>query len=186
VFSENVSRADNQQERVPKDVENLKYYLAGFVDGEGCFSVTICKNKYTSLRWKMDPLFQVYQHKDNSRVLYIFKDVFNCGYVSKKGGNPSCYVYCVDRISDILDRVIPFFDKYHLVGEKYNNFLLFKQIVIGISHKEHLSKEGFIRLARTAFQMNRNGKYRRNSLSLIIKSLGQSSETKSQTHLKVR
>ena len=88
MFSKNVSSANNQQERVPKDVENLKYYLAGFVDGEGCFSVTICKNKYTALHWKMDPLFQVYQHKDNSRILYIFKDVFNCGYVSKKRRKP--------------------------------------------------------------------------------------------------
>ena len=186
MFSKNVSSANNQQERVPKDVENLKYYLAGFVDGEGCFSVTICKNKYTALRWKMDPLFQVYQHKDNSRILYIFKDVFNCGYVSKKGGNPSCYVYCVDRISDILDCVIPFFDRYQLVGEKYNNFLLFKQIVNGISLKEHLTKEGFVRLAKKAFRMNRNGKYRKNYLNIIIKSLEQSPETKSQTHLKVR
>ncbi len=40
MLSENVSSADNQQERVPRDVEDLKWYLAGFVDGEGCFSVT--------------------------------------------------------------------------------------------------------------------------------------------------
>ena len=181
MIGENVSSADNQQERVPEDVENLKYYLAGFTDGEGSFSVTICKSNFAKLHWKIDPLFQVYQHKDNSRVLYIFKDVFDCGYVSKKGGNPSCFVYCVDKVADLIGKVIPFFESYPLVGDKYNNFLLFKEIVIGISNKRHLEPKGFIELANLAFQMNRMGYYRKNSLEKIISSLGQSSEAVRRT-----
>ena len=94
--------ADNQQERVPIKKENLNYYLAGFVDGEGCFTVTIHKTPTkTRFGWVIDPFFQVYQHKDNSRILYIFKEVFDCGYVSKKGGNPSCFVFCIDKRSDL-------------------------------------------------------------------------------------
>ena len=181
ILTENASSADNQQERVPKNLEYLKYYLAGFVDGEGSFSVTICKSKFARLRWKIDPLFQVYQHKDNSTILYIFKDVFQCGYVSKKGGNPSCFVYCIDKMQQLLETVIPFFETYPLVGEKHNNFLLFKQIVVGISQKEHFTTNGFIKLAKLAFQMNRSGKYRKNKLEDIVNSLGQSSETTRQT-----
>ena len=108
ILTYNASSADNQQERVPKNIDNLKYYLAGFADGEGSFSVTICKSKYAKLRWKIDPLFQVYQHKDNSRILHVFKDVFECGYVSEKGGNPSCHVYCIDSIRDLLGKAIPY------------------------------------------------------------------------------
>jgi hypothetical protein len=177
ILTYNAPSADNQQERVPKNIDNLKYYLAGFVDGEGSFSVAVCKSKFARLRWKIDPLFQVYQHKDNSKILHIFKDVFECGYVSEKGGNPSCHVYCVDSIRDLLAVVIPFFEKYPLVGEKYDNFLLFKEIVIGISLKEHLNSDGLTRLARIAFRMNRLGKYRKNSLEDIVNSLRQSSET---------
>ena len=177
ILTYNASSADNQQERVPKNIDNLKYYLAGFADGEGSFSVTICKSKYAKLRWKIDPLFQVYQHKDNSRILHVFKDVFECGYVSEKGGNPSCHVYCIDSIRDLLGKVIPFFEKYPLVGEKHDNFLLFKEIVVAISLKEHLNSNGFIRLAKIAFRMNRLGKYRHNSLEDIINSLEQSPET---------
>lgn len=173
--------ADNQQERVPKNIDNLKYYLAGFVDGEGCFSVTICKSKFARLRWKMDPLFQVYQHRENSTILHIFKSVLECGYVSEKGGNPVCHVYCVDKIMDISQKIIPFFEDYPLIGEKYQNFQLFKQIVLGIQKKEHLTKDGFIRLAKIAFQMNRLGRYRKNSLESILYSLEQSSETTRQT-----
>src|SRR3989344_7260550 len=157
ILTYNATSADNQQERVPKNQDNLKYYLAGFVDGEGSFSVTISKSKFARLRWKIDPMFQVYQHKDNSKILHIFKDVFKCGYVSEKGGSPSCHVYCVDSTRDLLGTVIPFFEDYPLVGEKYNNFLLFKEIVIGVSKKEHLKSDGLTRLAKIAFQMNRLG-----------------------------
>ena len=177
MFGENVSSADNQQERVPKESENLNYYIAGFVDGEGCFSISICHQKNSVLGWKMDPFFQVYQHRDNSKILYIIKDVLGCGYISEKGGNPVCFVYCADKIRDILTTVIPFFERYPLIGEKYNNFLLFKHIVAEISQKKHLTSKGFIELAKKAFQMNRGGKYRKNSLESIINSLEQSSET---------
>jgi len=75
-ISKNVASTDNQQERVPKDVENLNYYLAGFVDGEGCFTISIRKHPTkTRFGWTIDPFFQVYQHKDNSRILFLFKMV---------------------------------------------------------------------------------------------------------------
>lgn len=177
-----MTSADNQQERVPKDRVNLNYYLAGFVDGGGSFTVSI-RNTGAKRRfgWTIDPFFQVYQHKDNSRILFIFKEVLSCGYVSKKGGNPSCFVYCVDKMDDLLSTIIPFFDTYPLVGEKYQNFLLFKEIVTKLSRKEHFTKQGFTEIVKLCFKMNRNGIYRKNSLETILSSLEKSSETIRQT-----
>lgn len=109
---DNVLSAGNQQERLPDNIENLHYYLAGFVDGEGSFSVTIHRHK-NRFGWVIDPLFQVYQHKDNAFILYIFKKTFQCGYVSEKGGNPSCFVYCADNISQLEQIVIPFLNDTH-------------------------------------------------------------------------
>lgn len=181
--TENVLSADNQQERILKSAESLKYYLAGFTDGEGSFSVAICKHPSALFRWKIDPHFQVYQHKDNARILSIFLKVFGCGYISKKGGNLSCYVYCVDKHADLAERVIPFFEQYPLLGEKYQNFLLFRTIVFGLINGKHKTPQGFIELAKLAFQMNKQGKYRKNSLRDIILSLKLSSETIRQTLL---
>jgi len=178
MFSENASSADNQQERFPKSVDSLKYYLSGFTDGEGCFSISVHRSKYRALKWNMNPFFQVYQHKDNDYVLHLFKKVLSCGYVSKKGGNPLCHVYCVDKISDLLDHVIPFFDSYKLLGNKHLDFLLFKEITLAISKKEHLTKRGFVRLTKLAFKMNGEGKHRKTKIEEIINSLGKSSEAK--------
>lgn len=180
-ISNNTLSAGNQQERVPKDVKNLYYYLAGFVDGEGSFSITIHRHP-TRFGWFIDPIFQVYQHKDNAYILYIFKKTFHCGYVSEKGGNPSCYVYCVDNIQQLKDIIIPFFEQYPLIGQKHKNFCLFKEIVLRLSEKEHFTKQGFIEIVKLCFQMNRNGKYRKNSLKTILDSLEQSSTTIRQTH----
>ena len=178
MITKNVSSTDHQQERIPKDRNNLNYYLSGFVDGEGCFTVSTHRSlTKTRFGWNIDPFFQVYQHKDNSRILFLFKETLGCGYVSTKGGNPSCYVYCVDKIQDLLSVIIPFFERYPLVGEKYDNFLLFKEIVLKLSRQEHFTKEGFIEIVKLCFKMNRNGIYRKNSFETIVSSLELSSET---------
>ena len=39
----------------------LHYYLAGFVDGEGSFSVSIIKHPTQKFGWMINPCFQVYQ-----------------------------------------------------------------------------------------------------------------------------
>ena len=182
-ISDKVLIAGNQQERVPRDPENLHYYLTGFADGAGSFTITIHRHP-VRFGWVIDPMFQVYQHKDNAFILYIFKKELQCGYVSEKGGNPSCFVYCVDKIQQLKDIVIPFFEKYPLVGEKYENFSLFREVVNRLSERKHFTKQGFTKIVRLCFRMNRNGKYRRNSLETILGSLEKSSETIRQTPLK--
>ncbi len=178
--------ADNQQERLPVELEYLKWYIAGFVDGEGCFSVSIRKSKFSRLKWTINPLFQVYQHKKNALVLSLCQQIFECGYISDKGGNPSCKTYCVDKIQDLTEKVIPFFNKHPLLGQKQNNVILFEQIIEGMRLKQHLNPEGFFKLAELAFQMNDMGKYRKVTLSEIKESLAKSSETIRQTSLQKR
>ena len=181
MISENVSSADNQQERaLLVDVRYLSYYLAGFADGEGCFSVSIQRRK-TKLCWYVNPFFQVYQHKDNAYVLHVFKKILKCGYISEKGGNPACHVYCVDKLDDLITKIIPFFEKHKLIGEKYNNFLIFKEVIRRMQNKEHLTSSGFEEIVKLIFTMNKNGRYRKISLNEILSTIGQSSETKRQT-----
>ncbi len=44
--SENVYGTDNQQERL-----KIIGWIVGFVDGEGCFSVSFIKNPTTRSKW---------------------------------------------------------------------------------------------------------------------------------------
>lgn len=181
--SENASSAGNQQERVPKNEDYLKYYLAGFADSEGSFSVNVCKNKYAYLGWKLNPQFQINQSRENDKMLHIFRDVLGCGYVGKNVSDSSSYVYCVNSIPNLVRNVIPFFEQYPIIGSKYKDFSLFKEIVYALANKEHLNPQGFLRLTRLASGMSKCGKYKKYLFGYVLKSLDQSSETKRQTHI---
>ena len=56
MVGDNVSGADNQQER-----SLTAEWVVGFVDGEGCFSVPIFKNRTCRLGWQVQPEFVVVQ-----------------------------------------------------------------------------------------------------------------------------
>ena len=49
-----------------------------------------------------------------------FIDYFNCGFISK---NSSWIDYTVVKQEDLLLKIIPFFDKHKIVGNKYQDYI---------------------------------------------------------------
>ena len=72
--------ADDQQER-------LDGYIAGYVDGEGCFSVSISRNPTAVFRYQLVPEFHVSQIGDRSEVLQLIRQRLGCGYIKPNGRN---------------------------------------------------------------------------------------------------
>ena len=58
---------------------DIKSYLSGFADGEGCFCVSINKSSRHKFGWEIRPSFSVSQNRDRANVLSIFKEYFGCG-----------------------------------------------------------------------------------------------------------
>jgi hypothetical protein len=167
----------NQQERHLDKRKYLYHYFAGFVEGEGCFSVSIKPHKQMKFGWVVDPMFSVYQHKKNRNILEIFQKELQCGYIVEKQGNPEVLVLVVDNRRTLEEKIIPFFNKYRFLGTKWHDFLLFSQIVQMMKEKKHLEKSGLVEIVKKAFQMNQQGKGRKYSAEEIISSLNESSET---------
>ena len=69
--SDNMLGADNQQERL-----RTVGWIVGFVDGEGCFSVTIQKAT-TATGWQVFPEFVVTQDERSLRALHGLKEFLN-------------------------------------------------------------------------------------------------------------
>ena len=69
--TKNASSADNQQERL-----RISSWIVGFVDGEGCFSVSIFKNRTTRSGFQVMPEFVVTQGQKSLDVLETIKDFF--------------------------------------------------------------------------------------------------------------
>ena len=167
----------NQQERRLSKRKYLYYYFAGFVEGEGCFSVSIKPHKQMKFGWVIDPVFSIYQDKENRNILEIFQQELHCGYIVEKQDKPDVLVLVVDNRRTLEEKIIPFFNKYRFLGTKWNDFLLFSQIVKMMKEKKHLEKSGLIEIVKMTFQMNQQGGGRKYTAKEIISSLNESSET---------
>lgn len=55
-------------------------YIAGFVDGEGCFSLTLRKDKNKYFYWKTQ--FAITLRNDDRGVLDQIKNFFVCGAIT--------------------------------------------------------------------------------------------------------
>jgi len=180
VSSENVTSGDNQQETARLRLELDPHWVVGFVDGEGCFSVSIHRNPYVrqTRGWQVHPVFHVYQHVSHREVLEELIRFFSCGRIRLKGPGSSVATYAVDSLRDADTRIIPFFEDHPLVV-KGADFRAFAEIVRSMRRKEHLEPSGFERLVRLAYGMNAQGKQRSRSLGEV---LAGSSETARQAH----
>jgi hypothetical protein len=167
--SENPSSADNQQETSNSLLELDPLWVVGFVDGEGCFSVSVHRNSNARSTggWQLHPVFHVYQHVDHRAVLEALIAVFGCGRLRPKGGGSNVWTYAVDSLRDLEARVIPFFERYPLVV-KANDFRAFATIVRWMRQRLHLTTQGFERCVRLAYAMNANGRQRQRAIGEIL------------------
>ena len=167
--SENPSGADNQQETASPCVVLEPHWLVGFVDGEGCFSVSVHRNSMMHRHggWQLQPAFHVYQHQDHREVLEAMIPTFGCGRIRPKGPRSSVLTYVVEALRDLEAAVLPFFEQHPLVV-KQADFEAFSSIVRAMRRKEHLTGSGFERLVRLAYGMNANGKQRSRSMDIVL------------------
>jgi hypothetical protein len=151
--SDNQIRADNQQGRLDP------WWIVGFVDGEGCFSISIFRNVTTKAGVQVFPEFVVTQGAKSLSSLERLQKFFQCGkvYENKRADDhrENLYRYCVRSLKDIQEKIIPFFTEYPLQTAKNQDFLIFCKVVELISRKEHLTPEGLESIRILSSTMNR-------------------------------
>ncbi|MBI4158196.1 MAG: LAGLIDADG family homing endonuclease [Candidatus Yanofskybacteria bacterium] len=155
--SENMTAADNQQERL-----RISYWISGFTDGEGCFSVSVIRNSTTRFGKQIFPEFVITQGAKSLPALEKIKKFFDCGgvFINKRydNHNEHLYRYCVRSISELQTRIVPFFERFQLHTYKANDFLIFKKVVALMAKKKHLTETGWKKVLRLASEMNRRKK----------------------------
>ena len=63
--------------------------------------------------------------------------------------------YSVTSIKDLLNIIIPHFEKFPLLTQKQLDFELFKQVVNLMKNKEHLTQDGLYKILRLKASLNR-------------------------------
>jgi len=150
---DNPSGAGNQQER-----PGIEQWIVGFVDGEGCFSCPIQRNRTVKLGWQLQPRFAVVQGERSAHVLEDIKDYFGCGkvYRNRRRDNhrEDLFAYVVFNSGHLREIVIPFFEANPLRTAKADEFRKFAAIVRMMDKRIHLSVEGMTHIARIVETMN--------------------------------
>lgn len=154
ISSKKVLGAENRQERL-----KIAWWIVGFVDGEGTFSISIFKNHTTKSGWQVFPEFVITQGERSLRALESIKKFFGTGniFINRRHDNhrENLYRYCVRSVKDLDSAIIPFFDKFSLKSDKLSDFKNFKKCVTLIKQKQHLKEEGFEKIRQIANGMNR-------------------------------
>ena len=145
--------AENQQER-----PGYEQWVVGFVDGEGCFSVPIFRNRTYRLGWQCQPSFSVVQGERSVDVLHQLKVFFGCGgvYINERHDNHREHLwrYDVRAPEDLRRSIIPFFEANPLRTVKKEEFIKFVSIIRMMQEGLHRSVEGLTAIAKIAQTMN--------------------------------
>ena len=165
----NPMSADNQQERLLTH-EQKRWFLAGFIEGEGSWCVSIKEHPTAKYGYYVDPEFFLYQHESRRGLLEMAGEVFGTGRIFPKPQNEKVLVYRIGARRSLIERVIPFCDRYMRFSKRGQDYRIWKEIVMALENKEHRSAEGMVRLVKLAYKMNplSKGKKRKHSLDLVV------------------
>jgi len=114
--------------------------VAGFSTGESNFFIAVQKSK-TKSGLSVSLRFLIAQHSRDVSLLENFINFFGGGRVISYKNRPlSEFILAKSHL--IIYKIIPFFDKYPILGSKYLNYLYFKSAGYIINNKEHLKGNG--------------------------------------------
>ena len=139
-------------------------YIVGFVDGEGCFSVTCGKRSDCRVGYEIKAAFEMEVVMDDYPVMRrIYEGLGKPGqlYSSQFKRYPNWKPHCkikVSNLKDITEKIIPFFQKYPLQSKKRKSFKIFCKIVTMILQKKHLQLKYAQQIVKLRDTMNPTGK----------------------------
>ena len=128
-------------------------WVTGFTDAEGCFMIYVCKSKSIKTGWRVEPCFKIMLHAKDKNLLLQIKSFFNeVGNIYTKNNVVS---YQVRSLNELLQIIIPHYEKYPLITQKQSDFLLFKDIVKLIDQGKHLKKEFLLKIIKLKASLNK-------------------------------
>ena len=157
--SDNPAGADNQQER-----PGAEQWVVGFVDGEGCFSISVVRNPGCRLGWQVQHEFAVTQAAPSRPALELLREVFGCGRIIEQyrptDHRQVLLRFSVKRRSELVGRVVPFFEANPLRTAKRADFERFALVLRMTQRGAHLSSVGLREIASITEGMNRRQRSR--------------------------
>jgi hypothetical protein len=126
--------------------------LAGFTAAEGCFLINLMKSDTHKLKERVNLKFNITQHLRDEELISSFVEYLDCKNVYKQG---EIVDFWVSKFEDIINKIIPFFEKYPLEGVKYKDFEDFRTVAYLMKNKAHLTFDGLEQIKKIKAGMNK-------------------------------
>ena len=131
------------------------YWVTGFTDGEGTFSLKVSKSSSTRSGYNVVPEFKIELHNREIMLLRRIHAFFGVGIIHEYKDKNKAH-YSVQSAKDIVNYIIPHFDKYPLFTQKKADYLLFKEAIkLLLTGKARSNIEGIYEILNIKGSMNR-------------------------------
>lgn len=139
------------------EVKNNKiftpFWITGLTDAEGSFIVSVYKRS-ESKNWQINPSFELWLHSKDISTLEKLKKFFSVGIINTRI-NKNVTSFTITKNSDLVNAIIPHFENFPLQTQKRVDFELWAQIVKSKLNKEHLTREGLLKILSLKSALNR-------------------------------
>ncbi|MBF8280799.1 MAG: Homing endonuclease LAGLIDADG/HNH [Candidatus Magasanikbacteria bacterium] len=154
-------RAPIGKEQIQRDSLN-PHYVAGFIDGEGSFSVSINQHRTLRSGIEVKAEFEIELRADDREILERIVVTMGCGKIydcsyERYGWYPHAKLK-ITSAREMEEIFFPFIDQYPLQAKKAKSYKIFREIVLMIRRKEHLTEDGFARIQQMRNDLRQFGK----------------------------
>jgi len=131
-------------------------FITGLVDAEGYFVISISPSRAYRVGWILQGLLSLQLHVNEIALLNQIQGSFGAGNINLHP-NRDVATWVVYRPSELLDRIIPHFEKHPLQSQKRIDYVLWKQVIELMGEKAHLTAAGLEQIVSIRAAINRTG-----------------------------
>jgi hypothetical protein len=136
-------------DRVPLD----PWFVSDLTEGEGCFCISFALRRKLRTGLEVRPSFSLSLNERDLELLRDLQAFFGCGWIRESKADRT-FKYEARSVGDLLDSVIPHFERHPLRGSKARGFAAFADVCRMIEQGDHLERNGLRSIIDIAYEMN--------------------------------
>jgi LAGLIDADG endonuclease len=136
------------------DSDNLlqSHWLAGFIQGDGCFAITRQVDKRRPLGTLPETKIVVAISQKAERLLTLIKTNFG-GCVGYRKPHDNFY-YISNSFTNAVG-FINYLDRFQVMGNKFTQYLIWRKTYLLVQSKLHLTEDGAAKIAQKKIQLSK-------------------------------
>ena len=127
------------------------WFVTGLAEGEGCFCISFSLRSKLRTGIEVRPSFALALNERDRTLLEDLQIYFGCGSIRESRGDRT-FKYESRSTTELLDQIVPHFERYPLRGDKRRSFSGFAQVCRMIEQGDHLERDGLRQIVTLAYE----------------------------------